>query len=150
MAAYPGSSEAFYNLALECSLRRSRHQCHVEFDAPQCNQCRIYFRKFANTDDSTIKMLLHQTDTEAAEIKHRQRIRHAKLAALILLIIGLSLWGWNHNRRSRGLPLFQFERKPVPTQTKQIINPYSILLAPLHNTIDYTLRFVDQDIRTKE
>ena len=96
------SCEAFWNLALECSLRRSKRKCWVQFDSPQCDKCRIYLRKYTQASESAIQMLLLQTDTVAHDDKIRDRLHHVKYAALLLIFIGLAVWGWRYDTRFKG------------------------------------------------
>ena len=98
------SGEAFWNLALECSLRRSKRKCRVQFDSPQCDKCRIYLRKYTQASEPAIQMLMLQTDTSANDDMIRNRLHHAKYAALLLLFIGLTVWGWRYDHNFKAPP----------------------------------------------
>ena len=101
----PSSDQAFYNIALECSLRRSKGQCRHQFDSDMCNQCGVYIRKFTRADDAAIQMLFLHTDTRAYQYKKEKRMRALKYT-VILGLIAIVLWKGYYKDLPGRKPLF--------------------------------------------
>ena len=130
------SGEAYWNLALECALRRSKGKCQVNFDDERCSRCRIYLRKFTQASEPAIQMLMLQADTTAHDDKIRNRLHHMKYAALMLLFIGLAYYGWHRDK--------SFINAPTESTS---LNRFSVI--DVNNSIDDTLVIVDRAMRRK-
>ena len=95
---FPGSDEAFWNIAYACSAQRNKHHC--QFDSAQCNQCNYYLRFYAQgVAEPAVKLLLLHAESQANDDKIRNRLHHFKYTLLMLLFIGLAIYGWNYQQR---------------------------------------------------
>ena len=120
----PSSYEAYYNVALECSLRRSSGKCKASFDDPICDHCRVYLRKYTQASEPAIQMLLLQTDTVAEDDKCRNRNSILKYVAIVLLFVGLILYGRRHNQeaiRAANPPTIQVEFRGTDTKIRNTL-----------------------------
>ena len=125
------SGEAYWSVALECALRRSKRQCKVNFDDQQCAWCRIYLRKFTQASEPAIQMLMLQADTSAHDDKIRNRWKLLKYAVILAILIALSIHLWKYTHRYD---------TPPPTATITIAQK-------THIKIDTTLKHVAIDLR---
>jgi len=102
----PSSGDAFWNVALECSLRRAHGKCKCNFDDPACNNCRVYLRKYTQASEAGIQMLLLHTDTAANGDRRSNRKHHIFFAVLeaIFILIAISAWRFDHRPKPMDIP----------------------------------------------
>ena len=128
------SGEAFWSVALECALRRSKKQCKANFDDQQCVQCRIYLRKFTQASEPAIQMLMLQADTSAYDDKIRNRWKLLKYAVILAILVGLSIHLWKYTHRFDTPPT---AKTSIAQDTNQkIIVALRHVAVDLHNNAD--------------
>jgi len=135
MRSFPSSGESFWNVALECALRRNKKQCRAVFDDDQCQRCRVYLRKYTHASEQAIQMLMLHADSAAEDDKIRERFRRVRYAALALLIIGFAVWGWADKPRKA--------EPPTELTTSYVANQ------DIRYQIDWTLRRVAEDLNRR-
>ena len=123
-------SQAYWNLGLECALRRAHGRCWNNFDDPICNQCRVYLRKYVNTDEKSVQLMMLHCDSEAQDDVVRNRGRWALLIAFIIGIILCFVWSY-YQHKDDG-------KKIVSSAPAVSITPS----ASIHNDIERTLQRV--------
>lgn len=83
---------ALHTAALECALRRKRHQCKCQWDTITCNSCRLYIKNYIDAEPSKVQLYMFQIEVEADMFQKQSKAHHPIFAAVVVICLLLSLF----------------------------------------------------------
>ena len=93
MTGNPSASQALFNCATECALRRKNRRCRCGFGDDVCMQCKYYINKYIDADPRQVELYMREVEFRAGAIKatsEGHRVVFTFLIAICLLFAWLS------------------------------------------------------------
>ena len=133
------SSNAIYNVAMECSLRRANKKCREHLHSAKCYSCHHYVGRYIDADPRHIDLYMYQADIEVSSMK--SSLFHNTLRSLIVIAFAIGIIAG----------AFYILRLPPPAQrnAQRFNQPTSMQQhnTTAHQRIEATLHRVARDIR---